>query len=90
MIPPGLRAARSIAPIGSGRNPDALAAALDWRTRLLVLGPGYQPEIDTDGRLGWTSLAAAPEDAELVLLGLADGRAHVAAITGPNDRWGRW
>ena len=64
------------------QDPDALAAALDWRTRLLVLGPGYQPEIGADGRLGWTSLAAAPEDAELVLLGLQDGRAHFAAITG--------
>ena len=62
-------------------DPDALAAALDWRTRLLVLGPGYQPEIDGEGRLGWTTLAAAPTDAELVLLGLQGGRAHVAAIT---------
>jgi NAD+ diphosphatase len=59
-----------------------LAAALDWRTRLLVLGPGYEPQVDEAGRLGWTSLAEAPADAELVLLGLADGRAHVAAITG--------
>ena len=65
---------------------DALAAALDWRTRLLVLGPGYEPEVDAAGRLGWTSLAHAPEDAELVLLGLADGRAHVAAITGEPAR----
>ena len=63
-------------------DPDALAAALDWRARLLVLGPGYEPQVDEAGRLGWTSLASAPEDAELVLLGLADGRAHVAVITG--------
>ena len=63
------------------QDPDALAAALDWRTRLLVLGPGYEPEVDAEGRLGWTSLAEAPADAELVLLGLQDGRAHVAAIT---------
>ena len=60
---------------------DALAAALDWRTRLLVLGPGYEPQVDEAGRLNWTTLAQAPDDAELVLLGLADGRAHVAAIT---------
>lgn len=66
---------------------DGLAAALgDWRTRLLVLGPGYQPRIDDEGRLGWTSLADAPEEAELVLLGLEDGRAHVAAITGEPAR----
>jgi NAD+ diphosphatase len=60
---------------------DGLAAALDWRTRLLVLGPGYEPQVDGAGRLGWTTLAQAPDDAELVLLGLAEGRAHVAAIT---------
>ena len=64
-------------------DPDGLAAVLgDWRARLLVLGPGYEPHVDEAGRLGWTSLADAPEDAELVLLGLTDGRAHVAAITG--------
>ena len=64
------------------QDADALAAALDWRTRLLVLGPGYVPDVDAQGRLGWTSLADAPEGAELILLGLQDGRAHVAAITG--------
>ncbi|WP_425230872.1 NAD(+) diphosphatase [Sphingomonas sp.] len=62
-------------------DPDALAAALDWRTRLLVLGPGYEPEVDAEGRLGWTSMGDAPADAELVLLGLAGDRAHVAAVT---------
>ena len=63
-------------------DPDGLAAALDWRARLLVLGPGYAPQVDEAGRLGWTALADAPADAELVLLGLDNGRAHVAAITG--------
>jgi NAD+ diphosphatase len=57
----------------------ALAALLDWRTRLLKLG-GLIPEVTDDARLGWTSLAEAPEDAELILLGVADGRAHVAAL----------
>jgi NAD+ diphosphatase len=61
---------------------DALAEATNWRARLLVLGPGYEPEVGQDGRLGWTSLADAPEDADLVLLGMEDGRAHFAAITG--------
>jgi NAD+ diphosphatase len=60
---------------------DALAEATNWRARLLVLGPGYEPEVGQDGRLGWTSLAQAPEDADLVLLGLDEGRAHFAAIT---------
>ncbi len=62
---------------------DALAAAIgDRRARLLVLGQGYQPETSDDGLLGWTSLAAAPEDAELVLLGLDDDAPRFAAITG--------
>ncbi len=67
-------------------DPDGLARAMDWRARLLVLGPGYEPQVDEAGRLGWTSLADAPDDAELVLLGLdgkdGGGRAHFAAITG--------
>ena len=61
---------------------DALAAAMgDWRARLLVLGPGYEPEVGEDGRLAWTTLADAPEDAELVLLGTDNGRPRFAALT---------
>ncbi|MDE0877556.1 MAG: NAD(+) diphosphatase [Sphingomonas bacterium] len=60
-------------------DPHALAAALDWRTRLLKLD-GLIPAVTNEARLGWTSLADAPEDAELILLGLADGRAHVVAL----------
>ena len=64
-------------------DPDGLAAALgDWRARLLVLGPGYEPQVDDAGRLGWSTLADAPADADLLLLGLDEGRARVAAITG--------
>ncbi len=60
----------------------ALAAAkADWRARLLKLD-GYVPEVTDDGRLGWTTLADAPEDAELVLLGLDGTRPCFAAITG--------
>ncbi len=60
----------------------ALAAAMgDWRARLLKLD-NLDPEIDANGRLAWTSLADAPDDAELVLLGLdAGGRPHFAALT---------
>lgn len=61
---------------------EALAAAMaDRRARLLVLGPGYQPSID-EGGLVWTTLADAPADAALVLIGLDGEVAHFAAITG--------
>jgi NAD+ diphosphatase len=57
---------------------DALAATMDWRARLLKL-VDLAPEVTDEGRLGWTSLADAPDDAELILLGLGEGRAHFAA-----------
>ena len=59
----------------------ALAAARsDWRARLLKL-ENFEPELDDMGMLGWTTLADAPDDAELVLLGLDNGRPHFAAFT---------
>ena len=54
------------------------AAAGDWRARLLKLD-GLMPETTADGRLAWTNIADRPDGAELVLLGLADGRPHFAA-----------
>lgn len=55
-------------------DPEALAAACgDWRARLLKLD-GLQPETTDDARLAWTSLADAPDDATLILLGLDDSR----------------
>lgn len=59
----------------------ALAAAKsDWRARLLKL-ENFEPELDDMGMLGWTTLADVPDDAELVLLGLDQGRPHFAAYT---------
>lgn len=59
----------------------ALAAAQgDRRARLLVLD-NFEPEIDEAGRLAWTTLADAPADAELVLLGVDGTRPHFAAYT---------
>ena len=59
---------------------DGLAAAQsDWRARLLKL-TGLDPEMDNQGKLVWASLADAPEDAELILLGLADGKPHFVAL----------
>lgn len=59
---------------------EALAALRgDWRARLLKLET-FEPELTAEGTLAWTSLADAPEDAELVLLGLGEGgRPHFAA-----------
>ncbi|MFS0773480.1 NAD(+) diphosphatase [Sphingomonas sp. 1P08PE] len=60
-------------------DPAALAAMLGPTTRLLVLD-GLMPQVTDEGRLAWTSLADAADGAELVLLGLDEGRAHVAAL----------
>ena len=58
----------------------ALAAAMgDWRARVLKLAD-FDPELDGEGRLAWSTLADLPEDAELVLLGLDGGRPHFAAF----------
>jgi len=59
---------------------EALAALRsDWRARLLKL-ENFEPELTAEGKLGWASLADAPDEAELVLLGLGDGeRPHFAA-----------
>jgi len=57
---------------------NALAAALgDWRARLLKLD-GFEPVVDDDGRLEWTTMADASPDAEFVLLGLDGSRPHFA------------
>ena len=60
---------------------DAFAAATgNWRARLLKLD-NFEPELDHTGKLVWTSLADAPDNAELVLLGLDGDRPHFAAFT---------
>ena len=50
-------------------DPDALAGMMNWKARLLMLD-GLMPSMDDGGRLAWGTLADAPEDAELVVLGL--------------------
>ena len=59
------------------------AAVADPAARLLVLD-AYHPRVE-HGELGWTSLAAAPDEATLVLLGLDEGRPRFAAAL-PGDR----
>jgi NAD+ diphosphatase len=69
-------------------DPAALARAVgDWRARLLRLHD-WQPEVTGDGRLGWTMLTEAPDEAELILLGLDDGRPRFAAYV-PADGAGQ-
>jgi len=80
MIPPGFTGGTLDRADHLRHDADGLAAAIgDWRARLLKLD-ALQPDVTEDGRLGWTSLADAPDDAELLLLGLADGRPHFAAF----------
>lgn len=63
---------------------DALAAAMrDWRARLLVLD-ALDPPLDREGRLGWTTLADAPDDADLLFLGFERDRPHFTLVR-PGD-----
>ncbi len=59
----------------------ALTRLMDWRARLLRLDE-LNPVFDDSGALEWGSLAEAAEDAELVFLGLLDGKACFAAVPG--------
>lgn len=64
--------------------PDRLAGYMNWKARLLTLD-GLTPSIGDDGRLAWGTLADAPEDAELVFLGLDEGKACFAAVPQQGD-----
>jgi len=57
----------------------ALAELMNWRARVLALD-GLLPGIDDTGGLVWGSLADVADDAELVFLGLMDGKAHFAPV----------
>lgn len=65
-------------------DPEKLAALRNGEALLLGLD-GLAPEIAPDGRLAWSPLAA-DEDAELVFLGLLDGRAAFAAVPPEGDK----
>ena len=58
----------------------ALAALMDWRARLLLLD-GLAPQLSRDGELEWGTLADAEAGAELVFLGLLDGRGCFAPVS---------
>lgn len=63
---------------------DALSGLMNWKARLLLL-EGLIPSVSDDGRLAWGTLADAAPDAELVFLGLDDGKACFAAVPPRGD-----
>ncbi|QZD91110.1 NAD(+) diphosphatase [Qipengyuania aurantiaca] len=69
-------------------DPERLAGYMNWKARLLRLD-GLMPALDDSGRLAWGTLADAPEEAELVFLGLdlTDGgeKACFAAVPPRGD-----
>lgn len=65
-------------------DPDALTGLMNWRAKLLALD-GLMPGLDDANGLVWGTLADAPEDAELVFLGLDDGKACFAAVPPQGD-----
>lgn len=58
---------------------EALAGLMNWRARVLLLD-GLLPGVDDQGGLVWGSLADVPPEAELVFLGLIEGKAHFAPV----------
>ena len=60
-------------------DPDALAGLMNWRAKVLMLD-GLMPDIDDTGGLVWGTLADIAEDAEIVFLGMLEGKAHFAPV----------
>lgn len=60
-------------------DPEAIAGLMNWRARVLRLD-GLMPAISDDGGLLWGTLADCAPDAELVFLGLQDGKACFAPV----------
>lgn len=65
-------------------DPAKLAELRAGDARLLKLD-GLMPEINADARLAWLPLADLPAETELIFLGLAEGRAHFAAVPGEGN-----
>jgi NAD+ diphosphatase len=57
----------------------ALGSLMDWRAKVLVMD-GLLPGVDDMGGLVWGSLADVPPEAELVFLGLMEGKACFAPV----------
>lgn len=66
-------------------NPQAIEKLMTVHARLLRMN-GLDPVIDEDGALGWTSLAEADADSELLFLGIEGDRGHFAQIPNMTPR----
>jgi NAD+ diphosphatase len=78
--PPGFTGARIDRADAIRSNPDRLAdLRYSLSARLLVLD-GIDPVPGDDGALQWTSLATLEADAELLFLGMLDGKSRWAAF----------
>jgi len=81
IVRPGLTGSRLDRADHLREDPDALAALRsDLKARLLMMD-GLDPVLDDDALLQWGSLAEAPADAELAMLGLLDGKPRFVALT---------
>ncbi len=80
LVSPGFTGSR-LDRVDAVRNDVEAYAALrgDWRGRLLALD-GLGPRFSDEGTLVWVSMAEAPDQAELILLGMMDDRPHFAAV----------
>lgn len=67
-------------------DPEALAGAMASLSARLLTLDGIDPVEDGEGRLVWGSMADAPDEAELVFLGLVDGKPRFAAVPPPGVR----
>jgi NAD+ diphosphatase len=52
----------------------------DWRARVLTLD-GLNPVVSNEGGLQWHSMADVAAGADLILLGIADGKPHFVPLT---------
>lgn len=60
-------------------DPGKIESLMTVHARLLTLD-GLDPVLDADGNLGWSSLAEANADAELLFLGIEGDRGHFAQV----------
>ncbi len=82
---PGFTGARIDRADAIRSQPDAIADAMASLSARLLLLDGIDPRADDRGQLAWGSLAVADPDAELVFLGLEDGRPRFAALPAPGS-----